>query len=64
MFTNIIEVVRNDTCNIFHTTCYIIQGKTLMSEHHSPHHKNVAATLIKNAKNFKIFSCHLSGRSE
>ena len=33
--------------------------KTLMSHHHQ---KNVSATLIKNAKNFKIFSCHLGGR--
>ena len=33
--------------------------ETLMSHHHQ---KNVSATLIKNAKNFKIFSCHLGGR--
>ena len=40
-------------------TTYHIE--TLMSHHHQ---KNVSATLIKNAKNFKIFSCHLCGRAE
>ena len=33
-----------------------------MSSHHPPHQKNVSAILIRNAKNFKIFPCHLSGR--
>ena len=44
---------------IFNTLQVIHRIKTLMSHHHQ---KNVSATLIKNAKNFKIFSCHLGGR--